>query len=134
MSMSILKYIQSLADLGCAVAVVALFLYCGYKIIAKFAEPFLANQKQMAEAMSGMKGIVESSLKKDRDDHREIIISTQVVGEELKTLTSCVETLAKDQKQIKQILITSMGNSNDERSGKDQQKEPDQAFDIKALG
>lgn len=117
--------VKSLFDLGCTVVVVAMMLIFAYKLFSKFGKEFIKTQKDMATAMGsqassmgGMKESVELFIRSDAMDHREILLSLQVVGKELVTVVESLGALNERQENI-ETLVTEIAN---ERKGPDHQK------------
>lgn len=86
-----------LADLGGTVVVAALLMFLIYKLVNRLGVPFIDSQQQIAEAMgrqaqcmTDMQKTVNDYVCRDNDDHREILLSTQVVIAEVKNLTAAI--------------------------------------------
>lgn len=95
-----LSLIKVLVDLGGTVVVSVLLIFGLYKLLSRFGCAFITAQEKMAEAMadqakstSGMRDAIQNFIQKDNNEHREILLGLQVVGEELKCLTTEVRFL-----------------------------------------
>lgn len=84
-----------LAEMGGTVLITVLLIWFAWKVIEKFGTQFIQTQQQIAEAMcqqaqcmSDVKDTVTEFVGRDNSEHREILLSMQVVGRELQTLTS----------------------------------------------
>jgi hypothetical protein len=100
MTIAKMELLKILIDLGCTVLITILLIYFAYKLINKFGVPFIKSQQKVAEAMgrqaqsmADMQSTVHEFVAGDNSDHREILLSLQVVGKELKTLSSEVKGL-----------------------------------------
>lgn len=89
-----IELIKILANLGGLVVISALLIFFAYKILKHFGTALVGTLQQMAVAMGNqaqcmaeVKDTVCDFVRKDNSDHREILLSLQVVGEELKSLT-----------------------------------------------
>lgn len=98
MTLAKMELLKILIDLGCTVLITILLIYFAYKLINKFGVPFIKSQQKVAEAMgrqaqsmADMQGTVHDFVTGDNSDHREILLSLQVVGSELKTLSKYVK-------------------------------------------
>ena len=95
MTGSELELINTLVDLGGTVMITTLLMIFAYRLFCRFGGDFIQAQQEIAKAMgrqaqslSDMKDTVHEFVSKDSSEHREILLSLQVVGEELKKLSS----------------------------------------------
>lgn len=100
MTIAKMELLKILIDLGCTVLITILLIYFSYKLINKFGVPFIKSQQEVAKAMghqaqsmADMQSTVHEFVCGDNNDHREILLSLQVVGSELKSLRSEVKEL-----------------------------------------
>jgi hypothetical protein len=98
MTIAKMELLKILIDLGCTVLITILLIYFAYKLINKFGVPFIKSQQEVAKAMghqaqsmADMQSTVHDFVAGDNSDHREILLSLQVVGKELKTLSDEVK-------------------------------------------
>lgn len=89
------ELIKILANLGGTVVIAALLMYLIYKLVNRLGVPFIDSQKQIAGAMGeqaqcmvAMQKTVNDYVCRDNKDHREILLSTQVVISEVKNLAA----------------------------------------------
>ncbi len=97
--------INRLIDQGAGVIVVIVIVYALVKLAMYFGKPFLEAQKQQAQAMLAqaqsmktqadcmgqMKDSVREFVSRDNNDHREILLSLQVVIKEVQQLSTEVK-------------------------------------------
>ncbi len=95
MTLSQMELVKVLADLGGTVLITALLIWFAWKVIRYFGTAFLSTMQQIARAMSSqaacladMKDTVTAFVAKDNSEHREILLSLQVVAKEISTLTT----------------------------------------------
>ncbi len=100
------QLINRLIDQGAGVIVVIVIVYALVKLAMYFGKPFLEAQKQQAEAMleqaqsmktqadcmGQMKDSVREFVCRDNNDHREILLSLQVVINEVRKLGNEVKS------------------------------------------
>jgi len=105
--MNDLTLIKSLVDLGCTVVICALIVVVIYKLSIRFGVAFIATQEKIAEAMAqqalsmtGMSAAIQTYIQRDNNDHREILLAVQVVGQELKWLRDEVRTAKEEAARI----------------------------------
>ncbi len=97
-----LDLIRILVDLGGTVFVTVLLLWFGYRIFHRFGGAFVRAQQDIAAAMAreaqslaDLKDTLREFVTRDTADHREILLSLQVIGEELKTLSQEISLLTR---------------------------------------
>ncbi len=68
-----------------------LLIWFAYKLFGRFGEAFISTQQEIARAMgknaqnmAGMKEVMNNFVSRDTADHREMLLTLQVVGKELK--------------------------------------------------
>ncbi|MBP8644717.1 MAG: hypothetical protein KBH99_01185 [Syntrophobacteraceae bacterium] len=95
--------LKILADLGGASVIAVVVIVCIYRLLTNFAVAFIANMEKIATSMGeqarSIKDLSESlneTIAKDNAEHREILLSMQVVGGELKTLMQEIKCLRED--------------------------------------
>lgn len=89
------ELIKILADLGGTVLIAAIVMYLIYKALIRVGVPLVESQQrtaaalgQQAQCMADMQKTVDQYVCRDNDDHREILLSTQVVIQEVKNLAA----------------------------------------------
>ncbi len=94
MTPSQIELIKVLADLGGTVVITLFLIWMAWKVIRYFGTAFLTAIQEIAHAMSRqaaclaeMKDTVTQFVAKDNSEHREILLSLQVVAKEITTLT-----------------------------------------------
>lgn len=87
------EILRILAELGSTVFVVVVGMAIAYRLALRFGVPFIDSQQKIADAMgrqaeclTNLQSTVHEYIGRDNNDHREILLSTQVVIQEMQTL------------------------------------------------
>lgn len=91
-----LKALEMLVDLGGSVVMAGMFLYFGLKAMKQLGRPFIETQQQMAAAMQGIQQNVQELVCRDNNEHREILLGLQVMGQEFKELNETLSNRRED--------------------------------------
>lgn len=99
-----LSLIKVLADFGGSVVLTGLLLYFAYKLLDRYMPPFITSQQQIAtemgnqaQSMRDMQGTVNTYVCREDNDHREILLTLQVLAENIKHLTREVRDRKNDE-------------------------------------
>ena len=94
------ELLKALIDQGCTAFIVTIALILAYRLANKFFPQFISTQQDIAvasgrqaENIAQMKNTVHEFVMRDNNEHREIILGLQVVGQELKTLVEQISRL-----------------------------------------
>ena len=93
MTLAQIELAKMFADLGSTVLITVMLVFFAYKLINKFGLPFIESQQKIAEAMgqqaqcmTDIQTTVNDYVRRENNDHREILLSMQVVVGEIKGL------------------------------------------------
>jgi len=98
-----LEALKIVANLGGTVVIAIAMIICAYKLCGQAARSFVQALEKIAlavdnqaKSMADMKPAIDRMVTRDNMEHREILLGMQVVGEELKSLTSEIRDLREE--------------------------------------